>query len=314
MTRPIRVEFPGAVYHVMSRGVDGVPTFRDQMDWNLYLGRLEKLSKLGLLVVHAFCLMTNHFHLLCETPIGMLSRWMQQLLSRYSGSFNRRHERVGHLWQARYKAILVEEGDYFLECSAYIHLNPVKAGLVQVPEEYRWSSYGTYIGIAHPYEWVSTRKTLLAFSNVQEYRRFVESKLKGEVGDPFRKAVAGIAFGSDAFARAICARVKQRGNQRDISGLTGLLGPVPIAVEQVCEYIRTSCSRLSSCQRERVLVYALRRFSGLTGRQIAALTGRSPQSITEVWKTFEEKQNGNGKMKQVIDLLERAMQDASGAC
>jgi hypothetical protein len=236
---------------------------------------------------------------------------MQQLLSRYSDSFNCRHDRVGHLWQARYKAILVEEGDYFLDCSSYIHLNPVKAGLVKTPEEYRWSSYATYVGCARPYEWVSTGKTLSFFRDVQEYRKFVERKLEGETVDPFQKAVAGIAFGSETFARALRARVKRPGNHRDISRLVAFWGRAPIAAEQILQCVRATCNSLSSCQRERVLVYALRRFSGLTGRQIAALTGRSPQSITEVWQTFEEKKKG--KMQEVLDMLERALQELPAA-
>ncbi len=311
MTRPIRIEFPGALYHVMSRGVDGIPTFRDQTDWSNYLCRLERLVGLGVLIVHAFCLMTNHFHLLCETPIGKLSRWMQRLLSRFSEGFNHRHNREGHLWQARYKAILVEDGDYFLDCSAYIHLNPFRAGLVRAPEEYPWSSLGTYFAIGQQYEWVSTGKTLSYFGNVQEYQRFLQKKLTGEIPDPFHEAVGGIALGSSAFVETIRARVRQQGNQRDISRLAHFGRSPAIEVRQIVECVGTTCDGLSTCQKDRVLVHALRRFSGLTGRQIAALTGRSPQSISEVAKRFEDIRDE--KLRTVVYSIEQELQKLSQA-
>lgn len=305
MARPIRVEFPGAIYHVMSRGVDGMPTFRDELDHKLYLERLEKLIKLGVLVVHSFCLMTNHFHLLCETPHGKLSRWMQQLLSRYSGSFNRRHLRVGHLFQARYKAIVIEGGKYFLDCSAYIHLNPVRAGLVRTPEEYPWSSFSEYIGHKYTYGWVSTQKTLSLFSAPGEYQTFIKGKMEGEIVDPFDKAVAGIAFGSKDFAEAIRARFQPRGNLRDSSGLAAFLASPPMSIGHIVECVWIVCGSMSPCQRERVLVYALKRYSGLRGSEIATLIGRSPQSVSEVWRHFENKQNN--KLQRLIEGLDRAM-------
>src|SRR5436309_422779 len=127
MPRPARIEFPGAIYHVMSRGVARTSTFLDDSEYLRFLCRLGMIVRKGILVVHAYCLMPNHFHLLLETPFGHLGRAMQTLLGSYAQRFNECHDRVGHLWQGRYRGLLVEDGDYFLECSRYIHLNPVRA-------------------------------------------------------------------------------------------------------------------------------------------------------------------------------------------
>lgn len=113
MGKPIRVEFPGATYHVMSRGVNGCPTFHDDPDREFFLGKVAELARRGLLLVYQYCLMINHFHMLCKTPCGRLSRWMQQLLGQHSRRFNRRHKRTGHLWQHRYKAILARRRRWF---------------------------------------------------------------------------------------------------------------------------------------------------------------------------------------------------------
>ena len=130
MSRPLRIEFDGAVYHVMARGVGRMRTFVDDDDRRRFLDIVGEIVGRGDWVIHAFCLMPNHYHLLCQTPYGGLSRWMQTLNGSYSRYFNRRRRRVGHLWQGRFKAILVEDGSYFLECGRYIH-GPTYAILLQ---------------------------------------------------------------------------------------------------------------------------------------------------------------------------------------
>ena len=147
MARPLRIEFPGAVYHITSRGNERKKIFWDDQDRELYLARLDQIHERFHWHVHAYVLMSNHCHLLVETPMANLSRGMRQLNGVYTQEFNRRHGRVGHLFQGRFKAILVEEDNYLLEVSRYIILNPVRAGMVERPEEYRWSSYPSIIGM-----------------------------------------------------------------------------------------------------------------------------------------------------------------------
>ena len=144
MARPLRIEYPGAHYHVMSRGNERRPIVRDDADREKRLDWLRRTVETYGWRLHAFVLMNNHDHLFLETPQANLSAGMQYLNGSYTSYFNRRYRRAGHLFQGRYQAQLVEEEGYYLEVSRYIHLNPVRAGCVERAERYLWSSYPGY--------------------------------------------------------------------------------------------------------------------------------------------------------------------------
>lgn len=163
MTRPLRIEYPGALYHVTSRGDRRDRIYRDDTDHLVWLDILDKACSRHNFLVHSFCLMPNHYHLLLETVDGNLSRGMRQLNGDYSQYFNRRHEVVGHLFQGRYKAILVQRKRYLLELSRYIVLNPVRAKLVGTPNDWRWSSHHNLIGAMDPPRWLMTTSLLAHF-------------------------------------------------------------------------------------------------------------------------------------------------------
>ena len=140
MARPLRIEFPGALYHVTARGNARAPIFLEDADRQLLLATLGDAHERHGWLCHAYCLMPNHYHLLLGTPEANLSQGMRQLNGLYTQRFNRRHDRVGHVFQGRFKGILVERGAHLLELARYIVLNPVRAGIVACAEAYRWSS------------------------------------------------------------------------------------------------------------------------------------------------------------------------------
>ncbi len=146
MARPLRLEFPGALYHVTSRGDRREAIYEDDGDRKEFLSVLDSVCHTYNWVCHAYCLMSNHYHLLIETPDANLSMGMRQLNGVYTQTFNRRHGRVGHVFQGRYKAILVEKENYLLELSRYIVLNPVRADMVRSAGEWPWSSYRATTG------------------------------------------------------------------------------------------------------------------------------------------------------------------------
>lgn len=201
MARKIRVQYPGAVYHVMSRGNRGEAIFRDHRDRERFLATLgEACEKTGWRV-HAFVLMGNHYHLLVETPEANLVAGMKWLQGTYARRFNGRHRVFGHLLAGRYKALVVDgqEEGYFGVVSTYIHLNPVRAGLVRAGEarlrEYRWSSDPAYVGAARRAAWLETQRVLGALgfggegrSGRRGYEVYLESRAL-ECADP-RKAEA----------------------------------------------------------------------------------------------------------------------------
>ncbi|MCA1734260.1 MAG: transposase, partial [Acidobacteria bacterium] len=141
MARPLRLEHEGALWHITSRGNERKNIYRSDADRRLFLSLLGEAVKRYRWILHEYMLMSNHYHLLIETPEKTLSRGMQWLNGEYARGFNKRHKRVGHLFHGRFKGQLVEKDSYLLELIRYVALNPVRAGIVARPEEYRWSSY-----------------------------------------------------------------------------------------------------------------------------------------------------------------------------
>jgi putative transposase len=179
MSRPLRIEYPGAVYHVTSRGNEKKPVFKDDHDRESFLNALQHVNKRYNWICHAYCLMTNHYHLLIETPDGNLSIGMRQLNGVYTQLFNKRRGLTGQLFQGRYKAILIQKDSHLLEVCRYVVLNPVRTKMVEQPEEYAWSSYLATAGKAKPHPCLTTDWVLGQFSRirgkaVQEYRKFVQ--------------------------------------------------------------------------------------------------------------------------------------------
>ena len=152
MARPLRIEYDGALYHVTSRGNERKAIFKHDRDRRLFLDTLTQVNKRFHWICHAYCLMDNHYHLVIETPDGNLSKGMRQLNGIYTQAYNKRHGRIGHLFQGRFKGILVQKDSHFLEVCRYVVLNPVRAKSISHPRKYKWSSYQATAGtvLAHP--------------------------------------------------------------------------------------------------------------------------------------------------------------------
>ncbi len=202
MARPIRIEFSGALYHVTARGDRREAIYEDDADREAFLEVLGQVVADFNWICHAYCLMTNHYHLVIETPDGNLSKGMRQLNGVYTQLSNRRHERTGHLFQGRFKAILVDGDSYLLELARYVVLNPVRAGMVRAPGDWPWSSYRAMTAAVGAPEWLATDGLLAAFAKrrstaVQRYMRFVAD---GIGADSIWNDLNGQAFlGDDAF-------------------------------------------------------------------------------------------------------------------
>ena len=172
MARPIRIEYPGAWYHVMNRGAGRRKIYRDEADYVAFLNLLGDLPGRFNVEVHTYCLMGNHYHLLLHTPEGNLSRAMRHLNGVYTQTYNYLHKTDGPLFRGRFKSILVQADPYLLALSCYIHRNPLEAGMVKKLTQYRWSSYPAYIGKVASPEWLQREFTYGLMQQRRPYRRY----------------------------------------------------------------------------------------------------------------------------------------------
>ena len=218
MARQLRIEYPGAFYHVFSRGNQKRPIFLSDADRNFFLHCLRKTHKKFGVIVHVYCLMPNHFHMILETPLGNLSRVMHLLITNYTIYFNKKHKRVGHLFQGRFKSVLIEAVSYAKELSRYIHLNPVRSHIVERPEEFVWSSYGYYQGRIRPEGWLETSVVLRLFGDqlrksIKSHEEFVLRGIGMEASPSIKDSFRSGILGSDEFI----ARIKREYLKDDIS-------------------------------------------------------------------------------------------------
>ncbi|NIR29557.1 MAG: addiction module toxin RelE [Gammaproteobacteria bacterium] len=201
MARPLRIQFPGALYHLTARGNRRESIFLDDKDRHAFLRLLgESRERLGW-GCYAYCLMTNHFHLVVETPEANLARGMRQLNGVYTQRFNQRHGRVGHLFEGRYKSVLVDRASYLLELVRYVVLNPVRARMVQRAHQWPWSSYRATAAMAPAPAWLEVDWVLSQFGSsraaaLRAYVRFVD---EGIGASPWQDLNRGVYLGDDDF-------------------------------------------------------------------------------------------------------------------
>jgi putative transposase len=235
MARPLRLEFPGAIYHITSRGDRQEAIYEDDADRQQWLDILSRVCERYNWRVHAYCLMGNHYHIVLETADGNLSKGMRHLNGVYTQHFNRQHNRVGHVYQGRYKAILVEKDGYLLELSRYVVLNPVRARMIKTMDEWHWSSYLATIGKLPLPAWLEVEWLLSQFS-LQRNRargRYIDFVREGiglpPVWDDLRHQ---IYLGSEGFVNEHQKLVSQKQDLDDIPALQKRAIPKPISYYQ----------------------------------------------------------------------------------
>jgi putative transposase len=200
MSRPLRIQYPGAWYHVMNRGLNHRRIFHNVIQRHMFLKLLDDIHNRYHIQTHAYCLMDNHYHLLLHTPEGNLSRAMRHLDGLYTQQFNRQENRDGPLFRGRYKAILIEAENYGLELTRYIHLNPVSANICSNPEDYIWSSYNAYLHSSKKPKWLYCNEMLERCSgkiSIKDYREFIEKGVSISIKREFSKKNLPSLLGSN---------------------------------------------------------------------------------------------------------------------
>ena len=316
MARPLRIEFPGALYHVTSRGNERRPIFRSDRDRRAFLGFLAiAIRRFGWSVM-AWVLIGNHFHLVIQTPEPNLSRGMQWLNGSYAGWFNHRHERSGHLFQGRFKALLIEKESYFTEVLRYVVLNPVRAGIVQRPEAYRWSSYRATAGLDSSYDCLDRDAVLAVFDDDHaaaqvQYCNFVQDRI--ESSDCLWDSLTnGMYLGTDKWAKQMRSLVESRPRSTDHPTAQRAVGrPQMHAVIMAVARAAGECTEAVRSMRggaSRRLAAWLGWHEGLlTLRSIAAsLRLRSEGHISNLIRRCDHELGSN---RTVLALLDSALAD-----
>lgn len=308
MARPLRVEYPGAVYHVITRGNNREKVFKDDQDRKAYLQRLAFYCEDKGVDLLCYCLLPNHIHLLLQTPQGNLSKTMQPLQTSYTAYFNKKHPHSGHVFEQRYKAFLVDKDNYLLQVSRYIHLNPVEAGIARRPQSYRWSSYRAYTGGPNYYG-VKQQILLDNFTGrgrnrVYRYREFVERGLKP--GDALLELpIIKQAFvGDRAFADKTMREVKEG----TVSRRPYLLSEIGRAVAKVLcveeEELRRPLRRASVQVGRELLVYVARRHSDIGLRELVSyLSVKELSTPSHGLRRAEERVKSDTSFRQRIDKV-----------
>lgn len=304
MARKPRIHFPGACYHVIVRGNGGQDLFSADHDRQRFLQLLGKGIARFQHRVHAFCLMTNHVHLLVQVGEAPLSRIVQNLSFRYTRYINSTRNRTGHLFQGRYKAILVDVDRYLLELVCYIHNNPVRAGLVARPEEYPWSSHRAYLGEAE-LSWLTTDWVLAQFAGqskraVALYRNFLQADTAASMETALREGLFdGRILGGDHFAQDALAKAEEKDRQT----LT-----VEQVLTQVCVFYGLDRQAVSSTRRDRavarvraVAAYLIRESGYLSLTELAELIHRDISGLSRAASRLQQKMAEDAQLCREVE-------------
>jgi len=310
MARPLRIEYPGAFYHVTSRGNEQKDIFKSQRDRGKFLEYLESATTRYGAVIHAYCQMSNHYHLLLETPGGNLSQIMRHINGAYTTYFNVKRKRAGHLFQGRYKAILIEADEYLAELSRYIHLNPVRVGIVERPEQYQWSSYPSYTGHSKPPAWLRTGFILGCFTKRTEdahkkYRTFVEDRLVKEYESPLTKAIGTSILGSAAFVEEISATYLQGKEDGNIPALRQFASwPTPKEIMKEAQAEFADDEKLA----RRAAIYLCHKYSGMRLREIGEHFDVRDTAISEASRRFARELDTDGRLRGMVERIKGKLQ------
>jgi REP element-mobilizing transposase RayT len=324
MARPIRIEYEGAFYHVTSRGNERRDIFVGSEDYERFKHYISEAQDKYDFLLHGYVLMTNHYHLILETNKANLHQIMHYLNGSYTTYFNRLNGRSGHLFQGRYKGIVIDVDNYLLELSRYLHLNPVRAGMVKRPEEYALSSYRSFIGLTKKKEGIVTRDRIWGMISgdrrraAQKYRRYVEEGMKKESRNPLKTLYGGTILGSGEFVRELLENkgaknvkdeeISYRRQLRASKGIEDL-------ILHVGSYFNVQPSEVlgeKGAIRD-IAIYFGKKYTGLTNREIGErFGGLSYSGVTRASQRFEEKLIKNMLLRRQVEEIDETISNVKG--
>ncbi len=279
MSRPLRIQFPGAIYHVMNRGIAHQKIFIETVDYIEFLKTIAETHELWGIEVFAYCLMSSHVHICLRTPEGNLSRVMRHVDGLYTQRFNRMHGRDGPIFRGRYKAIVIDGDRYLAAVVRYIHLNPVDAGIVKEAEEYKWGSHKNYLKPKKAPQWLNVNELLEGFSNVGEFQEFVLSGNEDKLREFYTRGRQSPILGGEDFRERVREKIGKIGGEHPRHERVWLRPSVEEVVSNVARAYGTGVDEVLRWRRGRgsearkVGMYLVKRLCDMTLNEVAGIFG-----------------------------------------
>lgn len=321
MARPLRIAYSGAFYHVTARGNERRKIFLSQADYKKFLCYLtDAVHKYGV-VLHAFALMGNHYHLIVETPNANLSAFVHAVNSAYTTYFNIKRKRAGHLFQGRFKSILIEKDRYLLELSRYIHLNPVRADIVEKPEDYPYSSYRSYASTTE--ETIVSRELIWgmiageAKEAPQRYVDFVESAISEVLPNPFEKVYGGMILGSTPFIKNALKLASDTIAKTETAQRKALLSTA-LDIDEIVRFLSlyfkaSEETIINSSPYRSYAIYLARRHTPVSSAEIGKFFGDiTCSAVTKIGTRLKERMGKDKAVGEELSMLEERLSHVNG--
>lgn len=314
MARQIRHAYPGAIYHIINRGSRRENIFRKDSDKEEFLNRLQAVTSKYEGVVHCYCLMDNHFHLLIQTRHANISDIMKNLQGGYANWYRARYRQVGPLFQSRYKSVLVEDESYLVTLSAYIHLNPVRAKIVSTPEDYAWSSYPLYLNQSSN-DLIDPVAVLNYAGGIENYLHILHEMVDNP---PVEEAIYGKwgMLGKDSFKEKLLRQKERAIKSSDLKFDTKTqpefksLRNIDIEKIKRCvvEFFNVKESELFVSKKNnyprKVFLYFLKHYTFLKIVEIGEIAGISYGAASTLIRSFEKELQESSEMKRMVTKIE----------
>jgi len=316
VARPLRIEYEGAFYHITARGNERKKIFFGKGDYEKFKEYLlDAQEKFGYRL-HCYVLMSNHYHLVIETPNGNMNKVLHYVNGSYANYTNKKRNRSGHLWQGRYKGILVERDAYLLELSRYLHLNPVRAGMVDRPQDYHQSSYRSYLGTRK--EAMVTTDLILGMVSDDDktgrraYREYVEKAIDEENRNPLQDVYGGVILGGKVFIRHALGTLKEAvldkkeiARRRELRKLE-----MEDVIDTVCSYFKVPIDRIPEGGRDLrdMAIYLLKRHTSAMNREIGKLfEGLTYSGVSKVNQRFTMRMARDRSLRKTVERIMSSM-------
>jgi putative transposase len=316
MSRPLRIQYPGAWYHIMNRGRRGESVFLEAGSYTAFVDLIKETAEMWKVRVAAYCLLPNHYHLLIQTPEGNLSRCMRHLDGVYTQRFNRYYQCDGPLFRGRYKSILVDADSYLLELVRYIHRNPLEAGMVDKLQKYPWSSHKGYLSVSSKWNWLDKDFVLSLFArerkeSVKGYREFVSVKTPEEINTILARRKWPSMLGSESFVNRAKEKFFPSKQHEEVPASRVLAPEVENIKEAVCRVYGVEKDTLLFSRRgvfnepRNVAMYLTRRLRGERLKEIGRQFNISKySSVSSAIEKIRKEIQTNGRLKRRLNKVE----------